>query len=162
MTETSSENQPYTKHFDTLVALVTHLSNTQYISRTPTGIAGALGLQRQDLQEVLNRFPGFFRKSRNQHASGEHYYTVHLRHARRARGGDREVDSQPLRPEETQALFSLISIMVAQENETARLHFQKEAEYRNLRRTQKITLVVGIISATAAISAAVIAVVFSK
>src|SRR5947208_4835963 len=127
MSNPQAENQPYTKHFDTLVALVTHLANTQYISRTPQGMADALGLKKQDVQEVLDRFPGFFRKSRNPHPSGEHYYTVHLRHARRSFDGNRAVDSMSLRPEETQALFSLISIMVAQENETARLYFQQDA-----------------------------------
>lgn len=157
MTQNQSENNPYTKHFDTLVALVTHLSNTQYISRTPRGIADALGFKRAEVQEVLDRFPGFFRRSRNKHASGEHYYTVHLRHARRSFDGNREIDSAPVRPEETQALFSLISIMVAQENETARLYFQKEAEFGNLRRTLLITVVLGIVSATVAIVAAAIA-----
>jgi hypothetical protein len=157
MTQKESENQPYTKHFDTLVALVTHLSNTQYISRTPQGIADALGLKRNEVQKVLDTFPGFFRRSRNKHSSGEHYYTVHLRHARRSLDSNQERDSAPLRPEETQALFSLISIMVAQENETARLYFQKEAEYGNLRRTLLITVVLGIVSAIAAIMAAVIA-----
>lgn len=157
MTQSYSENQAYTKHFDTLVALVTHLSNTQYISRTPTGIADALGLERARVQEVLDRFSGFFRRSRNKHQSGEHYYTVHLRHARRSFDNNRDIDSAPLRPEETQALFSLITIMVAQENETARLYFQKEAEYGNLRRTLLITVVLGIVSATVAIVAAIIA-----
>lgn len=157
MTQDQAEKRPYTRHFDTLVALVTHLSNTQYISRTPGGIADALGLERAKVQEVLDGFPAFFRRSRNKHASGEHYYTVHLRHARRSFDNNREIDSASLRPEETQALFSLISIMVAQEHETARLYFQKEAEYRNLRRTLLITVVLGIVSATVAIIAAVIA-----
>jgi ABC-type Fe3+ transport system permease subunit len=62
-----------------------------------------------------------------------------------------------LRPEETQALFSLISIMVSQENETARLYFQQDAEYQNLRRTLWISVLLGLISSIAAVTAAIIA-----
>lgn len=56
----------FTKHFDTLIALVTHLSSTHYKSRTPAHIAKALGLDAKEVLEVLQRFPGFFRRSRNQ------------------------------------------------------------------------------------------------
>jgi len=152
-----SKNQPYTEHFDTLVALVTHLSNTQYISRTPQGLADALGLKKDKVQIVLDLFPGFFRKSRNTHVSGEYYYTVHLRHAKRSLDANKAIDSMPLKPEETQALFTLISSMVAQESETARLYFQQEAEYRNLRRTLWITVLLGVVSSIAAVTAAIIA-----
>jgi len=152
-----SKSQPYSENFDTLVALVTHLSNTQYISRTPQGLAQALGLKKDKVQIVLELFPGFFRKSRNTHVSGEHYYTVHLRHAKRSRDRNKEIDAMPLKPEETQALLTLISNMVTQESETARLYFQQESEYRNLRRTLWITVLLGIISSIAAVTAAIIA-----
>ena len=151
-------DQPYTRHFATLIALITHLSNTPYKSRSPLFIANALGLARDEVQEVLDKFPGFFRKPRNLNpSSGEHYYTVHLRFARRSLDGNREIDSRPLEPEELSALFNLASQMVAQESAMSRLYIEIKKENQNTRRTILITLLVGIVSAIAAIIAAIIA-----
>ncbi len=151
--------QRFTKYFDTLVALVTHLSSTAYKSRTPTNIASALGLDGNEVREVLRMFPGFFRRSKNEGAEGEHFYTVHLRYARRSVDGE---TSRPLTPEELSALLNLITHMTTQEHEASLLYVEMKEGHKGIKQTTKITLIVAIISALSAFAAAVITVIFAK
>lgn len=118
--------QPYTENFDTLVALVTHLSNTRYESRTIPTMAADLGLDEQKVRTVLEKFPAFFRKSRKQH-EGEYYYTVHLRYARRSPDESHPKEpTNPLKPEELSTLLDLISKMLANENATVTTNLEVE------------------------------------
>lgn len=151
--------QRFTKHFDTLIALVTHLSSTHYKSRTPTNIANSLGLDSAEVLDVLKRFPGFFRKSKTQDkTSGEYFYTVHLRYARRLQ----EESSEPLLPEELSSLFNLITQMTTHEHETSLLSIELREGQREVKLTTRMTLIVAIVSALASIAAAVISVIFAK
>ena len=115
-------NQRYTDNFDNLVALITHLSSTIHKSRTPTNIASDLSLESSDVKRVLESFPAFFRKSIRTSSSNEHFFTVHLRFARRKQEIEDDEDSQPLEAGELSALIDLVTHMVSQEQETSRLY----------------------------------------
>ena len=148
--------QRYTDNFDNLVALITHLSSTAYKSRTPPNIAKDLSLDASGIVKVLEGFPAFFRKSRNTDENGEHFFTVHLRYARRQQD-DRDGEiSKPLEPEELSSLFELVIHMVEQEQETSRLYLDLQGRYKNLFRTNIVTMVVAIVAASAAIIGAVV------
>ena len=145
----------YTENFDLLVALITHLSSTSYKSRTPSNVARALEFKHADVERVLASFPAFFRKSKRT-KDGEHYYTVHLRYARRERENEEGGESQPLEPPELTALIDLVLHMTAQEQENSRQQIELQARYRFLRNTNFVTLGVAILAAVAAIVAAIL------
>ena len=149
--------QRFTEHFDTLIALVTHLSSTHFKSRTPTKISEALGLDRAEVMKVLDLFPGFFRRSKNQsQEDAEYFYTVHLRYARRKQADS----SESLSPEELSSLFNLITQMTTHEHESSLLALELREAQKGIQQTTRITVIVAIVSALTAIVAAVIAVVF--
>jgi hypothetical protein len=110
-------------------------------------------LEETEVKEVLTLFPGFFRRSKRQSSQGEYFYTVHLRYARRALDG---VASKTLTPDELSSLLNLVSHMTAQEHETSLLYIEMREEQKTLKQTNRITLIVAIVSAVAAISAAII------
>jgi hypothetical protein len=139
--------RPFTDNFNTLVALVTHLSNTDYESRTVPGIARDLNLAADQVRRVLDEFSAFFRRSQRADEAGDHYYTVHLRYARRAHDQDR-VPTERLKPEELATMFDLIATMVKNESQLAELH------QRNW--TILVTMIAAVIAATASIMAAFI------
>lgn len=145
--------QPYTDNFDTLVALIIHLSNTDFESRTVPPMAKDLSLDVQKVRKVVEQFPAFFRKSKRTDSKGEHFYTVHLRYSRRKRDGE-NVRTEPLKPEELSSLLDLISKMVANENEMSRLYLDLQQRNRTLLRTNIITMVAALIAAGTAIATA--------
>lgn len=149
--------QRFKEHFDTLIALVTHLSSTHLKSRTPSNIAKSLGLDPAEVLKVLQLFPGFFRRSKDQEG-GEYYYTVHLRYARRKQGDP----SESLSPEELSSLFDLITQMTSHEHESSLLSVEIKEAQKGIQQTTRITVIVAIMSALTAIIAAVIAVAFQK
>jgi hypothetical protein len=144
-------DQPYTRHFDTLVALVTYLSSTNSESRTVPSMAEDLALETAEVRDVLTTFPAFFRQSPKTNSAGERFYTVHLRYARRYDKQGERVDTKPLTPEELTTLLDLISKMVAQEYETSRLHLDMRERNRNLFWTSLITMFAAITAAVVAI-----------
>ena len=144
-------NQPYTAYFDSLVALVTHLSSTKSESRTVPNMARSLGLKPETVRGVVTKFPAFFRESRTEGEDGEKFYTVHLRYARRYNKEGERVDTEPLSPGELTTLLDLISKMVAQEYETSRLQLDMRERNRNLFWTSLITMFAAITAAVVAI-----------
>jgi hypothetical protein len=144
-------NQPYTNYFNTLVALVTHLSSTNSESRTVPNMARSLGLAPEEVRGVVTKFPAFFRQSRTESEDGERYYTVHLRYARRYNKQGEQVPTEPLSPQELTTLLDLISKMVAQEYETSRLHLDMRGRNRQLFWTSLITMLAAITAAVVAI-----------
>lgn len=144
-------NQPYTRYFDSLVALVTHLSSTTSESRTVPSMAKDLALKPEEVRNVVTQFPAFFRQSTTESEGGEKFYTVHLRYARRYNKQGERVPTAPLSPEELTALLDLISKMVAQEYETSRLHLDMKERNRNLLWTSLITMLAAITAAVVAI-----------
>ena len=114
----------YSDNFDALVALTTHLGSTPSKSRRAPSLSRDLGFEVATVRSVLDGFPGIFRRSRQTDQSGEHYYTLHLRYARR--GIDDEDDAQDtpnesLQPQELSTLLDLILKMVAHERDMANL-----------------------------------------
>lgn len=144
-------NQPYTSYFNTLVALITHLSSINAESRTVPNMAEDLALDTEEVRRVVTQFPAFFRQSRTASKEGERYYTVHLRYARRYNKQGQKVPTEPLSPEELTTLLDLISKMVAQEYETSRLHLDMRERNRNLFWTSLITMLAAITAAVVAI-----------
>lgn len=146
--------QRYSNNFDSLVALITHLSSTSHKSRTPSNIAKSLSFDPKEVLEVLETFPAFFRKSKNTKERGEHYFTVHLRYARRKQEKKDGENSKPLEPEELSSLIDLVTHMVTQEQETNRLYLDLKERYRNLFWSNIITMAAAIIAAIAAVISA--------
>lgn len=153
----------YSDHFDTLVALISHLGATDKASRTPTRMAKDLGFAKEEVQNTLDFFPSFFRKSR--HSSNEpatkddHFYTLHLRYSRRKSDDENGEKSQPLGTDEINMLLNLVAHMVEQEQENSRTYKNLEQSYRNLERTNKITMYSAIAAATISAIAAVVVVI---
>ena len=79
------ESKKYSKHLETLIALVTHLAMTKYKSRTPRILAQDLCLDYEEVKLVLTTFKGFFRESQKSHTYPdgiiEHYYWLQIRYA---------------------------------------------------------------------------------
>src|SRR5262247_3654812 len=111
MAKSETVNHPYTNYFDTLVALVTHLSSINAESRTVPNMARDLALEPEEVRGVVTKFPAFFRQSRTASQEGERFYTVHLRYARRYDRQGERVPTEPLSPEELTTLLDLISKM---------------------------------------------------
>jgi hypothetical protein len=152
MAKGETVNQPYSVYFNTLVALVTHLSSTTSESRTVSNMARSLGLPPGEVRDVVTKFPAFFRESRTESKEGEKFYTVHLRYARRYNKDNEKIDTKPLSPEELTTLLDLISKMVGQEYETSRQQLDMRERNRQLFWTSLITML-------AAITAAVVSIV---
>lgn len=147
--------QRYSDNFDNLVALITHLSSTSHKSRTPSNIAKSLSLDSSEVLKTLEDFTAFFRKSKKvSEENGEHYYTVHLRYARRKQEKKEGVVSKPLEPEELSSLINLVTHMVSQEQETSRLYLDLKQRYRNLFWSNIVTVIAAIIAAVAAVISA--------
>jgi hypothetical protein len=149
MTKLIAPPQPYTDNFDVLVAVLTHLANTDAESRTVTNMARDLGFEEQQVRTVVQNFTGIFRKSRPDH-EGKTFYTVHMRYARRKREGER-VPTEPLTAEELASLFDLVSNMVARENEMSKLHVELTQRNRTLLWTNIVTMVAALLAALIAI-----------
>ena len=152
----TSPPQPYTDNFDVLVAVLTHLANTDRESRTVPNMARDLGLDAQQVRTVVQKFTGLFRKSRTlDKITGEPFYTVHLRYSRRKREGAR-VPTDPLKPEEFATLLDLVSKMVARENEMSNLYVELTQRNRTLLWTNIVTMVAALLAALVAIATALI------
>jgi hypothetical protein len=148
--------QPYTDNFDALVALLTHLANTDRESRTVPNMARDLGLDEHQVRKVLQQFTGLFRKSRTvDKKNGEPFYTVHLRYARRKRDGA-TVPTEPLKPSELSTLLDLVLKMVARENEMSKLYVELKQRGRTLIVTNIVTMIAALLAALVAITTAFI------
>ncbi|TON64721.1 hypothetical protein CGH51_24580, partial [Vibrio parahaemolyticus] len=76
----------FTNDFHCLVALIQHLgAHEKWNSRTPRNIADSIGLDVEDVENVLDGYPAFFRKSSNLSAQKEPLYSLHIRYARRVK-----------------------------------------------------------------------------
>jgi hypothetical protein len=116
-------------------------------------MARDLGLDEQKVRNVVDQFPAFFRKSKRIDNQGEHFYTVHLRYARRT---NQKVGTEPLKPEELSSLLDLVSKMLANESEMSRLYIELKQKNRTLLLTNIITMIAALVAALAAIAAAFI------
>jgi hypothetical protein len=112
-------NLKYSDYFGPIVALVTHLASCSYGSRTPSRLALELALPRPVVIKVLNGFPELFRRSiKTAQKTGENFYTVHLRYARRKAAA--KARTPPLTADELSALLDLVTKQVEREAESVK------------------------------------------
>jgi hypothetical protein len=145
------QQNKFSDHLDTLVALVTYLAMTRHKSRTPKRLARELSLDPDKVIYVLENFKGLFRKSqRKTDDSDEHYYSLQLRYARRwieEGAGDDEDDPDPKAPLEAEYLSTLLSFISSQA--------EQEQAYRRQKSSNIATMIGAWIAAFAAILAAI-------
>lgn len=123
----------YSKHLDVLTALITYLALTDKKSRTPRPLAADLSLPADAVEEVLNTFPGIFRKSQNTDANGNHFYTVHARYATRTSDerNPQDADLPAIRPELLRVLLEFAVGNARSEQAKNHLDAQLDAARRN-------------------------------
>ncbi len=108
----------YSKDMDYLLALITHLALTKYLSRSPKYLSIFLGLNENKVEQVLNNYSGIFRKSQNKgETSGQFLFTLHSRYALRGQttAESEELERDPLSDEQLSSLITFISNMQVSE-----------------------------------------------
>lgn len=127
----------FTRDFHYLVALIQHLgANEKWSSRTPRNIADSIGLNMANVEQVLEAYPAFFRKSSNLSAQKEPLYSLHIRYSRRVKvqvEGTKtsKEQSRPLTSEELQTLLNLVTNMIGLEAEDRRL--KADSKHNNMK-----------------------------
>jgi hypothetical protein len=126
----------YAKHYEILMAVVTHLAVNKWCIRQPKGIAKDLSIDDVDsVRAVLKTFKGLFRESLGTSKDhGEHFYSLHLRYARDASAVSNE-ERPPLDPD---ILFSLLRFV----SEKSTQQSQQTAALRVAGMTSIISLIV--------------------
>jgi hypothetical protein len=108
----------YAKHYETLMAVVTHLAVNKWALRQPQGIANDLSIDVDAVKTVLKTFKSLFRESTKKSKDhGDHYYSLHLRHSRQVDGEANEVERAPLDTEYFFPLLDYISKKSMQETQ---------------------------------------------
>jgi hypothetical protein len=99
----------YAKHYEVLMAVVTHLAVNKWPSRQPVGIAKDLSIDDVDhVRSVLRTFKGLFRESKGKSKDhGDPLYYLHLRFSRAT--PETSEDERP--PLDTQDLFALLKFV---------------------------------------------------
>jgi len=139
----------YGDHFETLVALISHMALMDDTSRTPSNLAKYLSLDKDETVNVLQDFKGIFRKSiKTFTETGEHFYCLQIRYATRKHEGDNdEGDFIQLKADYLSTLLDFVAKMVETENASTR-----QASYN------VATIIASIIALVASITAAIIAI----
>ncbi|MDY6978215.1 MAG: hypothetical protein SVW51_18775 [Pseudomonadota bacterium] len=114
------QNPKYSKHQETLIALVTHLALTDWSARTPTNLAKALSMEKSEILDVLESFKGLFRKAKKtSKKTGDHFYSLQIRHARQwlneLEEEDEDTKKPPLESEYLTKLIDFIILKAAEE-----------------------------------------------
>lgn len=114
------QNPKYSRHQETLIALVTHLAMTDWSARSPTNISKAISIGKDEITLVLERFRGLFRKgNRINKKTNEHYYSLQIRHARQwledSDSDNEETKKPPLEPEYLNKLLDFVITKAAEE-----------------------------------------------
>lgn len=110
----------YTKNYEVLMAVITHLAVNKWPARQPKGIAKDLSIEDVDsVRAVLKAFKGLFRESKGVSKDhGEPLYSLHLRHSRFV-VADAEQERPPLDPEDMFSLLRLVSEKASQQTQQA-------------------------------------------
>ncbi|MCP4330461.1 MAG: hypothetical protein GY791_18720 [Alphaproteobacteria bacterium] len=138
----------YSRHLETIIALVSYLAITSSKSRTAVLMANDLGLEAGEVKTVVETFKALFREAPDPQG-GPPYYTLHLRYAMRSQDGkDVEGEAEKSRePISDAKLDSLLRFVVHKsEQETALVV---------ARRSQWISVTCAVIAAMAALVATV-------
>jgi hypothetical protein len=110
----------YAKHYEVLMAVVTHLGVNKWALRQPRGIANDLSIDEESIRTVLKSFKGLFRQSAKTSGDhGDHFYSLHLRHSRQPSGENPQVERGPLDAEYLFPLLKFISEKSAQQSQQA-------------------------------------------
>jgi hypothetical protein len=114
------QHPDYAKHYETLMAVITHLAVNRWPARQPKGIAKDLSIEDVDaVRVVLKTFKGLFRESRGLSKDhGEPLYSLHLRHSRFA-VADADQERPPLDPDDMFSLLRLVSEKATQQSQQA-------------------------------------------
>ena len=112
-------NPDYSKNYEILMAVVTHLAVNKWALRQPKGIAKDLSIEDvQSVRNVLKSFKGLFRESKGiSKDHGDHYYSLHLRHSRQGDGDNVDQERPPLEPEYLFSLLKVVSEKSAQQSQ---------------------------------------------
>lgn len=160
--------QRYTKHLDTLLALVANLALTTgprlNRGRTISGLTNDLGLikpdmaaTRTEIQSTLDEFPGLFRKTMvSTSGRGENFYMLHLR---RALAPDPNQDPPALSFDVVKMLLEFVSQRAEAEADERQFHENLTTTQDQFEKNVKITARNSNIAVVAAIIAAILAAV---
>ena len=109
----------YSKHYETLMAVVTHLAVNKWALRQPRGIANDLSIDKSSVRTVLKTFKSLFRESmKTSKDHGDHFYSLHLRHSKQSTD-ESDVERAPLEAEYFFPLLDFISKKSMQETQTS-------------------------------------------
>lgn len=117
-----SRNDKYSNHLDTLVALITHLSYSEYAARTPPNLAKALSIDEAEILYVLDNFKSLFRKSKTvSKKTGTNFYALHLRYARIwIEEAEEESEEKPKLPLDAASVNALLDFVVKKADQETR------------------------------------------
>jgi hypothetical protein len=125
--EHKKPNLYYSEHYETLVALVTHLGakgGDEADAANPIDMAKRLGLDEAEVENVLDNFKGLFRKSENPYPSEhgpQHRYMLQLRYARRKYVNGKVINvGEALSNGELFSLLEFVTNKVREEQENER------------------------------------------
>lgn len=143
----------YNQHFETLIALVTHLAvvgGDEADAANAPKLAQRLGLDEQEVITVLDNFKGLFRRTQERYPTKDfglqYKYTLQLRYARRKYVNGKVVNAgEALTNEE---LFSLLEFITNKVNE--------EQENDRQARENKITMVGVWVAATLSLASTIV------
>lgn len=118
----------YSDHYETLVALITYLAIASPEGRKDASnaprLADHLGLDLDEVRNVLGKFKGLFRRSQETFSSSygpEYRYVLQLRYARRKYiKGELADVGEPLSNEDLFSLLTFITDKVREEQEDKR------------------------------------------
>lgn len=108
----------YAKHYETLMAVVTHLAVNKWALRQPQGIAKDLSIELESVRTVLRTFKSLFRESaKKSRDHGDHFYSLHLRHSKQAADDSNDVERAALDADYFFPLLDYISKKSMQETQ---------------------------------------------
>lgn len=152
--DAENSEKSFTHDFHYLSALVQHLgAHEKWNSRTPRNIADSIGLEKNEVERVLEQYPAFFRKSSNKSSQNEPLYSLHLRYARRKVNAEtNQKEAAPVDSSELSMLLTLITNMIGLEAEDKRL----KTEIKNNNTKVWAAVIAAVVSSLAAIVTALV------
>ena len=112
------EHGPYSRHLDTLTALVSYLALTPKKSRTAAGLADDLGIGVDDVQAAFDSCPALFRRKKDR--SQQVFYTLHARYALRPYDAPEDTELPQVRPDLLAVLLDFVAQRARDELESSK------------------------------------------
>ena len=152
--ETTVDNS-YSIDIEIILALVSYLGLTNKQKRTPAKIAKHVGIEEARIVEVLERYPGLFRRSHKTSDEDEHFFSLQVRHASRHLEDDDE-PSSPLGADYFSSLVQYTLERKRSEEEQENLLAEIRAGQRQTRQTTLAALLASGVAAASATIAAIL------